>query len=297
MYNHNLDTFIQVADSGSFSKAGKVLFLSTVSVMNQINSLEKTIDVSLFERTNHGVILTAAGQSLYKDAKKMIRLAEDMTKRAQNASTASQYTIRIGTSPLRPCKTLLDLWAQVDDGSFPFRLKIVPFEDDLGVINQLLSSPGQIIDCFIGPCDSLYWKSTFCVEPLGYCNFCIAVSKKNPLSLKPMLTIDDLAGETLMLIKRGISPVFDKIRDKIESCQPGIQVVEMSNFYNTQVFNECDERGCLMVSLDTWKDVHPSVVTLPVDWNYQAPYGVIYVKDASKPFLDFLDIIKHVKIP
>ena len=296
MYNHNLDTFIQVADCGSFSKAGKALFLSTVSVMNQINSLEKIVDTSLFERTNHGVILTDAGRSLYKDAKKMIRLAEDMTKRAKNASDTSQYTIRIGTSHLRPCKTLIDLWTQADDGSFPFRLKIVPFEDDLGVIDQLFSSPGQAVDCFFGPCDSVHWKHTFRVEPLGYSSVCIAVSKKNPLSIKKVLTIDELAGETIMLIKRGISLVLDKIRDKIEACHPGIQIVEMSNFYNTQVFNECDERGCLMVSLDIWKDVHPSVVTLPVNWDYQTPCGVIYVRDASKPFLKFLDIIKNVKI-
>ena len=37
MYNHQLDTFIQVADAGSFSKAAEALFISSTAVMKQIN--------------------------------------------------------------------------------------------------------------------------------------------------------------------------------------------------------------------------------------------------------------------
>ena len=51
MYNHQLDTFIQVADAGSFSKAAEALFISSTAGMKQINLLEGSLEVQLFNRT------------------------------------------------------------------------------------------------------------------------------------------------------------------------------------------------------------------------------------------------------
>lgn len=46
MYNHQLDTFIKVADSGSFNKASEELFVSPNAVMKQINLLENSLDLT-----------------------------------------------------------------------------------------------------------------------------------------------------------------------------------------------------------------------------------------------------------
>ena len=46
MYNHQLDTFIQVADMGSFSKAAEAMFISATAVMKQINLLESSLEVN-----------------------------------------------------------------------------------------------------------------------------------------------------------------------------------------------------------------------------------------------------------
>lgn len=62
MYNHQLDTFIQVADAGSFSKAAKALYISSTAVMKQINLLEESLDVQLLVRTPRGLTLTDAGR-------------------------------------------------------------------------------------------------------------------------------------------------------------------------------------------------------------------------------------------
>ena len=43
MYNHQLDTFIVVADSGSFNKAAEALFISPPAVIKQINLLEDSL--------------------------------------------------------------------------------------------------------------------------------------------------------------------------------------------------------------------------------------------------------------
>ena len=88
MYNHQLDTFIQVADAGSFSKAAEALFISPTAVMKQINLLEDSLTVQLFERSPRGLTLTNAGKSYYQDAKYMIQYAKDAQVRAQNPSSS-----------------------------------------------------------------------------------------------------------------------------------------------------------------------------------------------------------------
>ncbi len=60
MYHKYLEIFIQVADTGSFSKAGEKLFLSPTAVMKQMNLMESELGLSLLNRTNHGITLTEA---------------------------------------------------------------------------------------------------------------------------------------------------------------------------------------------------------------------------------------------
>ena len=65
MYNPQLETFIRVADAGSFNKAAEELFISPPAVIKQINLLEAQLGLTLFVRTHRGLKLTEAGKSLY----------------------------------------------------------------------------------------------------------------------------------------------------------------------------------------------------------------------------------------
>ena len=72
MYNPQLETFLRVADAGSFNKASEELFITPTAVIKQINLLEDSLGVKLFDRTHRGLNLTKAGKSLYQDAKYII---------------------------------------------------------------------------------------------------------------------------------------------------------------------------------------------------------------------------------
>lgn len=54
MYNRHLETFLVVADLGSFSKAAEALYISSTAIIKQINLLEQELGVSLLERTHRG---------------------------------------------------------------------------------------------------------------------------------------------------------------------------------------------------------------------------------------------------
>ena len=54
MYNPQLETFLCVAECGSFNKAAEKLFISPPAVIKQINLLEENLDLQLFVRTHRG---------------------------------------------------------------------------------------------------------------------------------------------------------------------------------------------------------------------------------------------------
>ncbi len=293
MYCHELITFITVADQGSFLKAAQALYTTPASVMNQMNKLERMIGAKLLERTNHGTNLTAAGKSIYKDAKQMIEFADEAVKRARQLAALEKDVIRIGTSILRPCKRLIELWDDIDDETLPFQIRIVPFDDDPAGLGAVLSALGNQIDCFVSPCDSDEWRKRHSILLLDHLPCRIAVPRKHRLAKKKSLTWPDLNGETLMIIKSSDTPVLNQMRDDIAENHPQIRVADTSDFYDTSAFNECERMNCLMETLDIWADIHPSLVTLPMEWDYAIPYGIIYAKKPSEQMTAFIHAIQN----
>ena len=293
MYRRELITFIVAIEQGSFLKASKKLYITPASVMNQINKLESHIGVKLIERTNQGIQLTTAGRSIYKDAKKIINQSEQAIARARQIAREEQQAIRVGTSILRPCKMLIDLWSELDTGMLPFTINIVPFDDNPASMEAMLDSLGNEIDCFVGPCDSVTWRERYNILLLKHGDCCIAVPRKHRLAKKTKLQWNDLAGETFMMVKRGDSTILNKMRDEIEKEHPEINITDIPHFYDTTIFNECEKMGCIMETLDIWKDVHPSIATIPMEWEYKMPYGIIYAKRPSRSMQSFIEIIKE----
>ncbi len=109
MYNPQLETFLCVVEAGSFSKAAETLYISAPAVIKQINSLEKSLNLKLFERSYRGLTVTPAGESLYQDAKYIINYCKESVERAEHASNENEEVIRVGISPLTPPQVFVEL--------------------------------------------------------------------------------------------------------------------------------------------------------------------------------------------
>ena len=290
MLDPYIKTFMKAADCGSFSAAAEQLFLSKVSVMNRINALEARIGVSLFERTHQGIVLTSAGRSFYHNAEKLIRLSENAINEARQIGGSTAQTIRIGTSMMRPCNTLVELWESIG-GNREYQFSIVPFNDDIDGLSAMLAALGDKIDCFATPCGSMRLLMNYNFLPFGTRRCAVAMSKKHPLAKKEILCWEDLKNESLLLIRRGDSYVLDEMRDDILRSHKSVNIIDFDGYYDMSAFNLCEQKGYLMETLDMWSGLHPSLVTIPVDWGYEMPYGIMYAKEPSDAMIEFIDII------
>ena len=106
MYNPQLETFLRVADAGSFNKAAEESYITPTAVIKQINLLEESLGVKLFDRSHRGLQLTKAGRSMYQDARYIIQYCRDSVTRAKNAMQEDENIIRIGSSPMTPAQLI-----------------------------------------------------------------------------------------------------------------------------------------------------------------------------------------------
>ncbi|BCL79146.1 LysR family transcriptional regulator [Ktedonobacteria bacterium brp13] len=293
MVNNLLHAFIEVIDAGSFSKAAEKLYLSSTALMKQMNVLEAHIGVQLLIRTNHGIRATDAGISFYHDAKFLMQYSEKAVVRARQAANNHPYMIRIGNSMLNPCTVLLDVWNTISETYPQFKMKIVPFDDDAEPWPTVYRTLGKDFDVMVGAYERANGSDSFQDLKLGEYRFCVAVSREHPFAKKERLSVPDFYGERLVMIQPGTSPLIDGIRGYLRTEHQEIQIKDAPHQYTIEMFNRCEESGAILLTLDGWKDVHPSLVTIPVDWEYTIPYGVLYPLKPSKSVLLFVRALQE----
>lgn len=154
MYNPQLDTFLRVADAGSFNKAAEESYISPTAVIKQINLLESKLDVKLFERTHRGLVLTNAGRSLYNDTKYIIQYCRDSVTRAKNSMQEDTNIIRIGTSPMTPAQFLMDMWPKIHAVCPEVKFHLINYENTPENAKEILNNLGKNIDIVAGLYDS-----------------------------------------------------------------------------------------------------------------------------------------------
>jgi LysR family transcriptional regulator, benzoate and cis,cis-muconate-responsive activator of ben and cat genes len=91
-----LQYFLGVANELHFSKAAEKLFIAQPALSRQIQALEESLGVLLFERDKRNVKLTSAGEYLREEATQVLSQLENITKRTQLIYMGEEGEIRIG---------------------------------------------------------------------------------------------------------------------------------------------------------------------------------------------------------
>lgn len=289
MYNPQLETFIRVADAGSFNKAAEQSYITPTAVIKQINLLEESLGIKLFERSHRGLILTKAGKSLYQDAKYVIQYCRDSVTRAKNAMQSDSNVIRIGTSPMTPAQLLMQLWPKIQKRCPDIKFQIIPFENTPENAREILANLGKNIDVVGGIFDETMLNLRGCAGmELTRKVFCCQVSVNHRLAEKDKLVIQDLYGENLLLMRRDWSCHVDELRDELWKNHPQINIIDF-DFYNMEIFNRCENSNDVLLAISGWQNVHPLLRVIPVEWDFGIPYGLLHSHKPSETVKRFLE--------
>lgn len=94
-----LQSFVEVAQTGHFTQAAERLHLAQPSLSRQIASLERDLGAELFFRARGGTTLTAAGESLLPLARRMLADADSVRREMAELAGLRRGRVRLGATP------------------------------------------------------------------------------------------------------------------------------------------------------------------------------------------------------
>lgn len=95
----HLKCFVTVAEHLSFTKASEVLHITQPTISKMIKNLEEELDKTLFHRSPK-IQLTDVGEILYKQAKDILTLFENIEPEIEDITNLKKGVIKIGIPPI-----------------------------------------------------------------------------------------------------------------------------------------------------------------------------------------------------
>lgn len=124
--------FLKAAETGSFSLAAQSLFISAQALTKQINLLEQELGGKLFERTSHGVILTAFGQYAQEKLQRIEQEYQDTWEDLKEYARNGKEQIRIGIFAALPREQLVSPLVSFLLAAYPerqFNLEMIELDE------------------------------------------------------------------------------------------------------------------------------------------------------------------------
>ncbi|AWX57598.1 LysR family transcriptional regulator [Brevibacillus brevis] len=94
-----LQVFVAAAKAGSFTRAAEEIGFTQSAVSQMIQTLEKELGVSLFQRSRSGITPTSIGERMLAHARDILNITSCMTEEANVARGISSGTLRIASIP------------------------------------------------------------------------------------------------------------------------------------------------------------------------------------------------------
>lgn len=180
-----------MCETGSFTKAASILFLTQQSVSHSISSLEKSLGFPLFDRNIGRLSLTPSGEFLLNNCKALLR-EDDLLehKLAHRFDTTETIRVGYGFGMLRNFPS--DLFSSFHEAYPHYRLygtEMLNLTCEQSVENDELD-----VGFTIGPVD----EHRFFSITLFHDHYVAVMESSNPLAKKPLISISDLKEERII---------------------------------------------------------------------------------------------------
>ena len=193
----DLRYLVAVADTRHFGRAAEKCFISQPTLSAQLKKLEDYLGVQLIERQPKNVTLTEAGEQIVARARRMLEASEEVVALARThrdplagrlrlalLPTIGPYLLPRVSQPIRKALPRLEL-RLYEYQTAQMLEKLEAGEIDLGI----LALPVDV-DC--ADTRELYTEA-----------FTVAVPDQHRLARREQVRVDDLDGETLLLLEDG----------------------------------------------------------------------------------------------
>lgn len=192
MIDPKLVTLLTVNELNSFTKAAQKLSLTQPAASQHVRQLEKELGVTIFVRGEGNLKLTSEGEIVIKYAKRIVSLYQNLQQSLKDERRHARK-ITVGITHTSESNITVEVLAKyssfsegtritiISDAINNLYMKLKTYEIDLAIVEGRITDPN--FNSVMLDTDSLI----------------LAVSNKNPLSKKSMVTLNELKKENLIL--------------------------------------------------------------------------------------------------
>lgn len=204
-------SFIAVAEELNFGRAARRLGLSQPPLSKQIQALEASLGVVLFDRTSTGVRLTKGGEAALREAYLLVERSEHLRQAARRADSGIGGSLVVAFQPSALYEVLLRVMQIFRGRCAEAEILMMEFET-AEAIQELRS----------GRADVAVIRTTQVFDPLrsflvSEDQYVVALPKGHRLSGVPLLHLKDIEGEPLVVLARRSQPrSFNAILEAFE---------------------------------------------------------------------------------
>jgi DNA-binding transcriptional LysR family regulator len=203
--------FLAVFEELHFGRAAEKLHISQPPLSQAIRKLESALGAQLLERTSRTVRPTTAGRVFAEEARKALMSFEFAVAEARRADHAGP-PVRVGCVTYVPTPRLQGFLTALKRRETSLRAEVTHM---LGLEQVDRLRAGELdlgVFAHAEDYEGLEWERLFPGEKL-----IVFLPRSHPLAAKPVLTPDDLTGETFVMYPRSTNPVFyDKFMALLE---------------------------------------------------------------------------------
>ena len=196
---------VAVADKGTISKASKELFVSQPSLTNAIRELEKEMNISIFNRTNKGTVVSQEGEKFLRYARQVLEQAS-LLESAFKGNVKQKKRFCVSTQHYSfAVNAFVDLIKKYGEDEYDFSLRetetyeviddVAKMKSELGIV--YLNSFNEKALGKIFKSNNLKFTELFTANPH------IFVSTSNPLANKKSVKMKDLAPYPYLSYEQG----------------------------------------------------------------------------------------------
>ncbi|MEJ8302795.1 LysR family transcriptional regulator [Saccharibacillus sacchari] len=185
---------IEVAGCGSINEAAKRLFISQPSLSNAIKDLEQELGITIFDRTNRGITLSADGVEFMAHARQIVEQAELLEGRYKNKRrTAVHFSVSTQHYAFAS-EAFAALMEGSDEEEYAFSLRETQTSDIIEDVRTLRSDLGILYLCDRNArvMNKMFSDGSLKFTPLFNTQPHIFVGASHPLARRGMVTVEDL---------------------------------------------------------------------------------------------------------
>src|SRR5271169_5697481 len=193
----DLKYLVALADTGHFGKAAERTFVSQPTLSAQVKKLEQYLGVQLVERQPKNLQLTDVGKQVVVRARRMLEAGEEIIALARSHTDPLAGQLKVALIPTIGPYLLPRVMRRLRK-ALP-RLRLMLYEYQTESLLQRLRD-GEIdlgILALPAPLDGLESRALYQEA------FTVALPDNHPLAAKTTIRVQDLKGQTLLLLEDG----------------------------------------------------------------------------------------------